>query len=158
MGMRTRATAVLAGGAAAAIVGSGLVFPAQAEGAAIACHWINGEYYETYTCDDPVDAVESVEIVDCWKLPVSTSSFARLRTAEGWQRSADVTVKVGQSRKCGEATPYRTVVTIPGALLQEMTPMRVQLVMPLTVTTKRKTETYAACLMPEDAEDWCPRR
>lgn len=158
MFVRSRAVVGMSVGAAVAAIGFGVASPAQAEGRQAACHWINGAYWDSYTCEEPVEVVESVQIVDCWKLPVSESSFARIRSAEGWQRSTEITVAVRESRKCGESTPYRTEVTIPGSLLQEMVPLRVQLVMPGNATTLRKTEVYAACLMPEDAEDWCPRR
>lgn len=131
---------------------------AAAEGPVAACHWINGQYYQTYSCDEPADGVDTLDIIDCWKLPVSDRSFARVKGDDGWARSSDVTVTVRESKKCPEGYPYRTVVSIPGTLLDEMVPTRVQLVMPRTSVAKRMKETYVACLMPEGAIDWCPRR
>jgi hypothetical protein len=157
MDLRSRFAAVSIAAALAA-AGSLLSSPAMAEGTVTACHWINGEYFDTYTCDDPTDAVTSVDIVDCWALPVSPRSFARIRTADGWVPAPEVTVKVRESEKCAEGYPYRTVVTIPGTMLAEMVPTRVQLVMPRSANAKRATVIYAACLMPEDAVDWCPKR
>lgn len=152
--------AVLVVSAAMSAGGAVVATPALADGDVVACHWVNREYFQTYTCEEPVAVVESLDIADCWKFPVSDRSFVRLKTDEGWVRSSEITVSVREgSRKCeDEAYPHRTVVTIPGALLEEMVPTRVQLVMPRTSVTQRHTVSYAACLMPDEAVDWCPRR
>ena len=158
--MSLKSRSVGAALAAAGVVASAsLLAPtAAADGPVAACHWINGEYYQTYSCDEPTDGVDTLDIVDCWNFPVSDRSFVQVKTTDGWSRSAEVTVKARGSRGCPEGYPYRTVVSIPGSMLEEMVPTRVQLVMPRTSVYKRTKETYVACLMPEGSLDWCPRR
>lgn len=155
-------------GLGALMVGSLLIAaPARAEGPVAACHWIDREYSQTYTCEDPVDAVESLEIVDCWKYPAPARTYVRQKTGSGWSRNPEITVKVTGSKGCSDPYPYRTVVTIPGELLAEMATTRVRMTMPRhevelpdgTIQAVGKTVvTYGACLMPEDASDWCPER
>ena len=148
-------------------VGTLAAVPARAEGLAAACHWIDREYSTTYTCDDPVETLEALEIVECWKYPAPARTYVRLKTDSGWTRSPEVTVSVRGSKGCDEPYPYRTVVTVPASMLAEMTVTRVRLTMPRsevvlpdgTMRTMGKTVvTYGACLMPEDAGDWCPER
>ncbi len=141
--------------------------PARAEGLVAACHWIDPEYSETYTCEDPAAAVEVLEIVECWKYPPPSRTYVRQKTEAGWVRNPELTVKVRGGKGCSDPYPYRTVVTIPGSLLAEMSATRVRLTMPrsdvllpdgTTVTIGKTVVTYGACLMPEDAGDWCPDR
>ncbi len=141
--------------------------PARAEGPVAACHWIDREYSATYTCEEPAETVAALEIVECWKFPAPARTYVRQKTEAGWVRNPDITVSVRGTKGCSEPYPYRTVVTIPGSLLAEMTATRVRLTMPsgdviLPDGTERaigKTVvTYGACLMPEDAGDWCPER
>ena len=154
------ALALAAAGAIAAV-------PARAEGPVAACHWIDREYSTTYTCDDPVETLQALEIVECWKYPAPARTYVRIKTETGWVRNSEVTVGVRGSKGCAEPYPYRTVVTIPSSLLAEMTATRVRLTMPrgevvlpdgTTRTIGKTVVTYGACLMPEDAGDWCPER
>jgi hypothetical protein len=154
--------------AAAATVSSALaIAPARAEGPVAACHWIDREYSATYTCEEPADTVEALEIIECWKYPAPARTYVRQKTERGWVRNAEITVSVRGSKGCAEPFPYRTVVTIPGSWLAEMTVTRVRLTMPpsdvvlpdgTTRTIGKTVVTYGACLMPEDAGDWCPER
>jgi hypothetical protein len=154
--------------AAALATTSALVaLPARAEGPVAACHWIDREYSATYTCEDPAETVDSLQIVECWKYPAPARTYVRYKTDTGWVRNPEVTVSVRGSKGCSEPFPYRTVVTIPGSLLMEMAPTRVRLTMPsgdvllpdgTTRTIGKTVVTYGACLMPEDAGDWCPER
>lgn len=141
--------------------------PARAEGLVAACHWIDREYSATYTCEEPVATVDALQIVECWKYPAPARTYVRQKTEAGWVRNVEITVSVRGSRGCAEPYPYRTVVTIPGSLLAEMSVTRVRLTMPgsdvvlpdgTTRTIGRTVVTYGACLMPEDAGDWCPER
>lgn len=141
--------------------------PAQADGPVSACHWIDREYSATYTCEDPVETVEPLQIVECWRFPAPSRTYVRLKTDTGWVRNPDITVKVRGGKGCSEPFPHRTVVTISSALLAEMQPTRVRMTMPQhdvtladgsTRTVGKTVVTYGACLMPEDAGDWCPDR
>ncbi len=154
------ALALAAAGAVAAV-------PARAEGPVAACHWIDREYSTTYTCDDAVGTVQRVQIIECWKYPVPARTYVRVKTDAGWVPNPEVTVGVRGSKGCAEPYPYRTVVTIPASLLAEMAATRVRLTMPrgevvlpdgTTRTIGKTVVTYGACLMPEDAGDWCPER
>lgn len=154
------ALALAAAGAVAAV-------PARAEGPVAACHWIDREYSTTYTCDDPVETLQALEIVECWKYPAPARTYVRIKTDAGWERNPEVTVSLRGSKGCAEPYPYRTVVTVPASLLAEMTATRVRLTMPRSEvvlpdgTTRimgKTVVTYGACLMPEDAGDWCPER
>lgn len=149
---------------AAALLGA---VPARAQGPVAACHWIDREFAATYTCEEPVEAVESLQIVECWRYPAPSRTYVRLKTDAGWTRNPEITVGVRGSKGCSEPFPYRTVVTVPGSLLSEMTPTRLRLTMPrsdvvlpdgTTLTVGKTVVTYGACLMPEDAGDWCPER
>ena len=141
--------------------------PARAEGPVAACHWIDREYSATYTCEEPAATVESLEIVECWKYPAPARTYVRYKSDAGWVRNPEVTVSVRGSKGCSEPFPYRTVVTVSGSLLAEMAATRVRLTMPsgdvvlpdgTTRTIGKTVVTYGACLMPEDAGDWCPER
>jgi hypothetical protein len=141
--------------------------PARAEGQVAACHWIDREYSATYTCEEPAATVESLEIVECWKYPAPARTYVRYKSDAGWVRNPEVTVSVRGSKGCSEPFPYRTVVTVSGSLLAEMAATRVRLTMPsgdvvlpdgTTRTIGKTVVTYGACLMPEDAGDWCPER
>ena len=154
------AAALMAGGVLAAV-------PARAEGPVAACHWIDREFASTYTCEEPVEVVESLSIVECWKYPAPSRTYVRQKTDAGWVANPQITVNVRGTKGCSDAYPYRTVVTVPGALLAEMTPTRLRLTMPrgdvvladgTTRTIGKTVVTYGACLMPEDAGDWCPER
>ena len=155
--------------AAAALVASGALAtaPASAEGPVAACHWIDREYSATYTCEEPAETVAALEIIECWKYPAPSRTYVRQKTDAGWVRNAEITVSVRGSKGCAEPYSYRTVVTIPGSLLAEMAATRVRLTMPrsdvvlpdgTTRTIGKTVVTYGACLMPEDAGDWCPER
>jgi hypothetical protein len=154
---------------AVALVATGAIaaMPARAEGPVAACHWIDREYSTTYTCDDPVETLRALEIVECWKYPAPARAYVRLKTDAGWVRNPEVKVSVRGSKGCAKPYPYRTVVTIPASMLAEMTATRVRLTMPrgevllpdgTTRTIGKTVVTYGACLMPEDAGDWCPER
>jgi hypothetical protein len=152
---------------ALATAGAVAAVPARAEGPVAACHWIDREYSTTYTCDDPVETLQALQIIECWKYPAPARTYVRVKTDTGWERNPEVTVSVRGSKGCAKPYPFRTVVTIPASLLAEMTATRVRLTMPRsevvlpdgTTLTMGKTEvTYGACLMPEDAGDWCPER
>ena len=154
------ALALAAAGAVAAV-------HARAEGPVAACHWIDREYSTTYTCDDPVETLQALKIVECWKYPAPVRTYVRIKTDAGWEPNSEVTVSVRGSKGCAEPYPFRTVVTVPASLLAEMTPTRVRLTMPqsevvlpdgTTRTIGKTVVTYGACLMPEDAGDWCPER
>lgn len=143
------------------------IAPARAEGLVAACHWIDREYSATYTCEEPAETVAALEIIECWKYPAPARTYVRQKTAGGWVRNPEITVSLRGSKGCAEPYPYRTVVTIPGSLLAEMAATRVRLTMPLsdvvlpdgtTRTIGKTVITYGACLMPEDAGDWCPER
>ena len=151
---------LVAAGAVAAV-------PARAEGPVAACHWIDREYSATYTCDEPAETVEALEIVECWKYPAPARTFVRQKTDAGWVRNPEITVSLRGSKGCSEPYPYRTVVTVPASFLAEMTATRVRLTMPrgevvladgTTRIIGKTVLTYGACLMPEDAGDWCPER
>ena len=146
------AAALMAGGVLAAV-------PARAEGPVAACHWIDREFSATYTCEEPVEVVESLSIVECWKYPAPARTYVRLKTDAGWVSNPEVTVGVRGSKGCAEPYPYRTVVTIPASLLAEMTATRVRLTMPrgevllpdgTTRTIGKTVVTYGACIMPAD--------
>ena len=162
-----RAIVVALGAAAVAAVPALVGQPAHADTSLAACHWINGEYLQTYTCDEPAPEVVVHEIVDCWKYPPSPNSYVREKTPEGWVRNPDIPVRTAGTKGCSSPYPYRTVVRVPGDVLPEMTPVRLRLVMPVysgvlpdgeEFESGRTTVTYAACLMPADATDWCARR
>jgi len=152
---------------ALATAGAVAAVPARAEGPVAACHWIDREYSTTYTCDDPVETLQALQIIECWKYPAPARTYVRVKNDAGWVRNPEVTVSVRGSKGCAKPYPFRTVVTVPASLLAEMTATRVRLTMPRsevvlpdgTTLTMGKTEvTYGACLMPEDAGDWCPER
>ena len=154
------AVLVMTGGAVAAA-------PAQAEGPVSACHWIDREYSATYSCDEPADVVEYLDIVECWKYPASPRTYVRHKTDRGWVRNRAITVKITGAKGCEQPYSYRTVVRVPREFLSEMSTTRVRLTMPAsTGTLSDGTEysfgktvvTYGACLMPEDASDWCSER
>ena len=143
------------------------VAPARAEGPVAACHWIDREYSATYTCEEPAETVEALEIIECWKYPAPSRSYVRQKTEAGWVRNPEITVSVRGNKGCAEPYAYRTVVTIPRSLLAEMSATRVRLTLPrsevilpdgTTRTIGKTVVTYGACLMPEDAGDWCPDR
>jgi hypothetical protein len=147
--------------------GVGAAAPAHASDPVVPCHWIDREYSSTYTCEEPVETVQPLQIVECWRFPAPTRTFMRHKTDAGWVRNPDITVKVRGGKGCAEPFPHRTVVTIPAALLAEMQPTRVRMTMPQhdvtlpdgSIRTVGKTVvTYGACLMPADAGDWCPER
>jgi len=163
---KTRVAALVA---AAIATSSALVaVPARAEGPVAACHWIDREYSTTYTCEEPVESVTTLEIIECWKYPAPARTYVRQKSADaGWIRNPEITVSVRGTKGCAEPYPYRTVVTIPGSLLAEMSATRVRLTMPrsdvvlpdgTTRTIGKTVVTYGACLMPQDAGDWCPDR
>jgi hypothetical protein len=154
------ALALAAAGAVAAV-------PARAEGPVAACHWIDREYSTTYTCDDPVETLASLQIIECWKYPAPARTYVRVKTDAGWVSNPEVTVSVRGAKGCAKPYSFRTVVTIPASLLAEMTATRVRLTMPrsevalpdgTTITLGKTVLTYGACLMPQDAGDWCPER
>lgn len=141
--------------------------PARADGLMAACHWITREYLATYTCDEPVEQVETLEIVDCWMYPPSPRAFVRMQTQEGWVRNPEIEVVTSGRKGCSTPYPFRTIVRVPGGLLQEMVPLRLRLTLPRSsgvlpggkdFESGRTTVPYAACLMPADSLDWCPRR
>jgi hypothetical protein len=166
--MRTsRFTAAALAVATALATGVVMVSPATAEGPVAACHWIDREYAATYTCEEPADAVEAIEIVECWRYPATPRTYVRQKTDAGWVVNREITVKLTGSKGCSDPYPYRTVVRIPAAFLAEMATTRVRLTMPAhsgtladgTAYSFGKTVvTYGACLMPEDASDWCAER
>lgn len=163
---RSAGPAVLA---AVALAASSILVatPARAEGPFAACHWIDREYSATYTCEEPVETVTSLEIIECWKYPAPARTYVRQKTSGGWVPNREITVSLRGSKGCAEPYPYRTVVTIPGSLLAEMATTRVRLTMPsgdvvlpdgTTRTIGKTVVTYGACVMPADASDWCPER
>jgi len=164
--LRRRAGALIA--VAAVTASSALVLgPARADGTVAACHWIDREYSATYTCEDPVESMTHVDIVECWKFPASPRTYVRQKTSAGWVRNPDITVKVTGAKGCEEPYSFRTVVRVPGDLLTDMVPLRLRLTMPAASGTlpdgtpysfRKTVVTYGACLMPEDAGDWCPER
>lgn len=164
---RARGTAAALGAIAILASASWLAAPARAEGTVSVCHWIDREYSATYTCEEPVEAVTDLAIVECWRYPASPRSYVRQKTAEGWVRNPLITIRVTGNKGCSDPYPYRTVVTIPGSLLTDMVPIRVRLTMPATAgalpdgtaySFGKTVVTYGACTMPEDAVDWCPER
>lgn len=141
--------------------------PARAEGRAAGCHWIDREYDSTYTCEDVVGSVARMQIVECWKYPPPARTFVRHKTPGGWVRNPLVTVKIMGTQGCTAPYPHRTIVTIESELLTEMEVTRVRLTMPASQGTMpdgtpyrfaKTVITYGACVMPEDAGDWCPQR
>jgi hypothetical protein len=163
------AQSLAAGVVTAALVAGGVVaaVPARAEGPVAACHWIDGEYSATYTCEEPTELVEALTIVECWKYPAPARTHVRQKTDAGWVANPAITVGIRGSKGCSAPFPYRTMITIPGSLLAEMAPTRLRLTMPrsdvvlpdgTTRTIGKTVVTYGACLMPEDAGDWCPER
>lgn len=156
------ALALMAGGVA-------LASPAAAADPVTACHWIDREYLDTYTCEKPVASVDMLRIVECWKFPPSPRTHVRQKTSDsdGWVTNPAITVKTSGTWGCKGDYPYRTVVTIPGTLLAEMEVTRVRLTMPAsegslpdgTAYSFGKTSvTYGACIMPEGSLNWCPER
>lgn len=160
--------AVGLGAMACVVVATGLTGgAARAAGPVATCHWIDREYDATYTCGETDDTVVPLQIIECWRYPASPRTYVRQKTADGWIRNPLLTVKVVGAKGCATPYPYRTVVTIPPDLLQEMAPTRVRLTMPATQGVLpdgteyrfgKTVVTYGACLMPEDAIDWCPER
>ena len=153
----------------AAVTASGALglAPARADSTVAACHWIDREYSATYTCEEPVESVEHLDIIECWKFPASARTYVRQKTSAGWVRNRDITLKITGTKGCEEPYSYRTVLRVPGDLLTDMTPLRLRLTMPATTGTlpdgttysfRKTVVTYGACLMPEDAGDWCPER
>lgn len=163
-----RLVRTMSAGALALVASSALVAaPARAEGPVAACHWIDREYSATYTCAPPAEEIAPLQIVECWRFPASPRTYVRLKTQAGWVRSPDVTVKLAGTKGCAAPFPHRTVVTVSPSLLAELAPTRVRLTMPqhdvalpdgTTRTVGKTVLTYGACLMPEDATDWCPER
>jgi hypothetical protein len=163
------AQSISAGAVAAALVAVGVLTaaPARAEGPVAACHWIDREYSATYTCEEPAEVVESLTIVECWKYPAPARTHVRQKTEAGWVANPEITVGIRGSKGCSDPYPYRTIITIPGSQLADMTATRLRLTMPrgdvvlpdgTTRTIGKTVVTYGACLMPEDAGDWCPER
>lgn len=160
---------VIAVVSAAAVAASGALVasPARAEGLVSACHWIDREYSATYTCEEPVESVPYVDIIECWKFPAPARTYVRQKTDGPWERNPAITVKVTGTKGCEDPYPYRTVVRVPGELLADMTTMRLRLTMPATAgilpdgteySFGKTVVTYGTCLMAEDASDWCPER
>jgi len=156
---------------ALALVGGGVVLatPATAADRVTACHWIDREYLDTYTCEKPVASVDMLRIVECWKFPPSARTHVREKTADsdGWVTNPAITVKTTGTWGCTGDYPYRTVVTIPGSMLAELAVTRVRLTMPASegaladgtpYSFGKTTVTYGACVMPEGSLDWCPER
>ena len=161
-----RLTAVAA---ASAFMASAIVImpSARAEGVVSACHWIDREYSQTYTCEEPVEELTHLDIIECWKLPASPRTYVRQKTDAGWVRNKAITVKVTGNRGCEEPYQYRTVVRVPAEFLADMATTRLRLTMPASTgelpdgteyAFGKTVVTYGACLMPEDASDWCPER
>lgn len=132
-----------------------------------ACHWIDREYSTTYSCDEPVDSVARLQIIECWKFPAPARTYVRQKTSAGWVRNPQIQVKVSGTRGCTRPFPYRTVVEVPGDQLAEMAPLRLRLTMPASSGVLpngrnyifgKTVITYGACLMPTEAGDWCPER
>lgn len=153
------------------LVGGGVVLatPATAADRVTACHWIDREYLDTYTCEKPVASVDMLRIVECWKFPPSARTHVREKTADsdGWVTNPAITVKTTGTSGCKGDYPYRTVVTIPGSMLAELAVTRVRLTMPASegaladgtpYSFGKTTVTYGACVMPEGSLDWCPER
>lgn len=157
-------------GAVALLASGGVVAtPAHARTPVTACHWIDREYFDTYTCEKPVKSVTSLPIVECWKYPPPPRTYVRQKTAtsDGWIPSPAISVKVTGSAGCKGDYPYRTIVTIPGSMLAEMEVTRVRLTMPASegklpdgkpYVFGKTVVTYGACIMPEGSLDWCPER
>jgi hypothetical protein len=144
-----------------------VVSPVRAEGMTAACHWIDREYSATYTCEEPVETITHVDIIECWKFPAPARTYVRQKTDAGWIRNPAITVKVTGAKGCEDPYPYRTVVRVPAEFLDEMATTRLRLTMPASsgalpdgteYTFGKTVVTYGACLMPEDASDWCPER
>lgn len=140
--------------------------PAQAVPLA-ACQWIDGEIESTYECSDVADPVVSMDIVDCWSLPPSSRTYVRIKTANGWVRSPDATLRMRGGKGCPEGYSYKTIVRVLPTALQEMATTRIRLVMPATSGTlddsttysySKTVVTYGACLVPEGTVDYCPSR
>lgn len=164
--IRRRVTATAA--AVAVLGGAIAVMPsARAEGPVSACHWIDREYSQTYTCEEPTETLTHLDIIECWKYPAPSRTYVRQKTDSGWVRNKAITVKVTGSRGCEDPYAFRTVVRVPAEFLADMTTTRLRLTMPATSGTLadgteysfgKTVVTYGACLMPEDASDWCPER
>jgi hypothetical protein len=141
--------------------------PAVAATPVVACHWIQGEYLDTYTCDEPGKGAATHRIVECWKYPPAPRARVEQRAPGGWERNPGITVSTAGTKGCSGPYPYRTVVRVPGDQLIEGSPIRLRLTMPAhsvvlpngrPYRVQKTTVEYSACLMSTRSATRCPRR
>ena len=160
----------VAAGAVLALTSSAWTLAAASVQAAplSACQWVDGDYSGTYDCAPPVDAVEHLDIVECWSMPPSPRTYVSTKAPKApWAKTKAAVLTVNRSKDCDSAFPYRTRIRVPVEMLAEMQTTRLRLTMPATegiddqgdaYVYGKTVVTYGACLMPEDAGDWCPER
>jgi len=156
---------------AAAGAASLLTAPAVAAPAAklkSACHWVEGDVDNTFTCGPLSSQLPTLSISQCWKYPPAEGTYMRRKGASGW-KAADVGYRVRELKGCAKPYPWKTVITIPAETMNSFAPLavaRYRLTMPASKGTYDgkpysygKTEiTWGVCVVLEGTTEPCETR